>query len=192
MGKIVISTNVSLDGVVQDPGGDEGTARGGWFARYGGKDLEPWSAFMYQETLGLDALLLGRRSDAWFGSRWTPRTDEWAKALNAVPKYVISSTLDEPAWTNATVLRGDPVKEAAKLKQEIDGTIVVYASYELGRLLLDEGLVDEIRLFYFPVVLGAGQRIFSETNDQQPVRLLETRTIGDGLVYVRYEVVANG
>ena len=189
MGKLVLSTNTSLDGVVQDPSGEEGFRHGGWFARYGGEDLAPWSEFMYEETLRLDALLLGRRSDAWFGSRWVPRTDEWAKALNAVPKYVISATLESPAWTNATVLRGDPVKEVAKLKQEIDGSIVVYASYQLGRLLLDEGLVDEIRLFVFPVVLGAGERIFSETNDRTPVRLLETRTIGDGLVYVRYEVV---
>jgi dihydrofolate reductase len=191
MGKIVISTNVSLDGVVQDPSGDEGFERGGWFGRYGGQDLDPWSAFMHADTLRLDALLLGRRSDEWFGSRWNSRTDEWAKALNAVPKYVISSTLDRPVWTNATVLRGDPVKEAAKLKRELGGTIVVYASYELGRLLLDEGVVDEIRLFHFPVVLGAGQRIFAETNDQQPLRLVETQTIGDGLLYVRYEVLRN-
>ncbi len=189
MGKLVLSTNTSLDGVVQDPSGDEGFRHGGWFARYGREDLAPWSEFMYEETLRLDALLLGRRSDAWFGSRWVPRTDEWANALNAVPKYVVSTTLESPAWTNATVLRGDPVMEVAKLKQEIDGSIVVYASYQLGRLLLDEGLVDEIRLFVFPVVLGAGERIFSETNDRTPVRLLETRTIGDSLVYVRYEVV---
>ena len=189
MGKLVISTNVSLDGVVQDPGGDEGFRRGGWFSRYGGKDLAEWSTFMYEETLRIDALLLGRRSDEWFGSRWVPRTDEWANALNGLPKYVISATLEDPVWTNATVLRGDPVKEVSKLKQEIDGTIVVYASYQLGSLLLDEGLVDEITLFVFPVVLGAGQRIFSETNDQKPLRLLDTATIGEALVYVRYEIV---
>ena len=189
MGKLVISTNVSLDGVVQDPSGDEGFRHGGWFAKHGGEDLAPWSEFMHAETLHLDALLLGRRSDEWFGSRWVSRTDDWAKALNAVPKYVISATLESPVWTNATVLRGDPVKEVAKLKLEIDGTIVVYASYQLGRLLLDEGLADELRLFIFPVVLGAGQRLFAETNDGAPLRLLETRTIGAGLVYVRYEIV---
>ncbi|HEX4019197.1 MAG TPA: dihydrofolate reductase family protein [Frankiaceae bacterium] len=188
MGRLVISTNVSLDGVVQDPGGDEGFARGGWFATYGGEALTPWAAFMYEETLRLDALLLGRRSDEWFGSRWNSRTDDWAHALNATPKYVISATVDAPVWANSTLLSGDPVKEAAKLKNDIVGTIVVYASYQLGRLLLDKGLVDEIRLFVFPVVLGAGERIFGQTNDEKPLRLLESKTIGDGLVYVRYEV----
>lgn len=192
MGKLVISTNVSLDGVVQDPSGDEGYRHGGWFAQTGGKDLEPWADFMFQETLRIDALLLGRRSEEWFGSRWTARTDEWAKALNALPKYVVSATLDEPRWTNSTILRGDAVKEAAKLKQEIDGTIVVYASYQLGRALLDAGLVDEVRLYVFPVVLGEGERFFGETRTEKPLRLVAANTVGEGLVYLRYEVLGQG
>jgi dihydrofolate reductase len=189
VGKLVISTNVSIDGVVQDPDGREGFKYGGWFARYGGADLAPWATFMFEETLRIQALVLGRRSDEWFGTRWATRSDEWADALNAMPKYVISATLDAARWTNATVLSGDPVKEVAKLKQEIDGDLVVYASYQLGRTLLEHDLVDELRLFVFPVVLGAGERLFSETEDRKPMRLLDTTTIGDGLVYLKYEVV---
>ena len=189
MGKIVISTNVSLDGVVQDPDGQEGFRLGGWFAKYGGKDLDEWRQGMFEETLRIKALLLGRRSEEWFGSRWTQRTDEWAKALNAVPKYVISATLDEPRWTNSTILGGDAVKEVSRLKQEIDGTIAVYASYQLGRLLLEEGLVDEVRLFVFPVVLGSGERVFGETAAANPLRLVKTETIGENIVYLSYEVV---
>ena len=131
-----------------------------------------WREGMFEETLRIKALLLGRRSEEWFGSRWTERTDEWAKALNSLPKYVISATLDEPRWTNSTILRGDAVKEVAKLKQEIDGTIVVYASYQLARTLLEQDLVDEVRLFVFPVVLGDGERLFGETERREPLRLI--------------------
>ncbi|HEX4429136.1 MAG TPA: dihydrofolate reductase family protein [Frankiaceae bacterium] len=189
MGKIVISTNVSLDGVGQDPGGDEGFRHGGWFAEYGASDLEPWATFMFQETLRIDALLLGRRTDEWFASRWLSRTDEWAKALNLLPKYVVSATLEEPMWSNATVLRGDAVKEAAKLKQEIDGDIVVYGSYQLGRALLEADLVDELRLFVFPVVLGDGEHVLGKTSDKLPLRLVKTQTIGKSLTYLNYEIV---
>ena len=131
MGKIVISTNTSLDGVVQDPDGAEGFTLGGWFGRYGGADLEAWGKVMYDEALGTDALLLGRRSDEYFGSRWTSRSGEWADRLNGLPKYVVSSTLDDPVWTNGTVLSGDVVDAVTTLKREIDGDIVVYASYQL-------------------------------------------------------------
>src|ERR1700732_3646840 len=125
MGKIVISTNLSLDGVVQDPDGHEGFRLGGWFGRFGGKDLEEWTKIETEETLGAQALLLGRRSDEWFATRWATRSGEWAERLNSLPKYVVSSTLTEPRWTNATVLRGDAVREVAKLKQELAGDIVV-------------------------------------------------------------------
>ena len=189
MGKLVISTNASLDGVVQDPDGQEGFRLGGWFATSAGKDLEVWRKGMFEETLSIQALLLGRRTEEWFGTRWTERTDDWANALNALPKYVISATLDEPRWTNTTILRGDAVKEAAKLKHEIDGTIVVYASYQLGRALLDAGLVDEVRLYVFPIVLGEGERFFGETSTEKPLRLVGTNTVGAGLVYLRYEVL---
>ncbi len=124
MGKIVISTNVSLDGVVQDPDGEEGFRLGGWFGQFGGKDLEEWAKVELEEALGTEALLLGRRSDEWFATRWASRTGEWADRLNSLPKYVVSSTLQEPKWNNSTVLRGDVVSEVSKLKQELNGDIV--------------------------------------------------------------------
>jgi dihydrofolate reductase len=189
MGKIVISTNVSLDGVVQDPDGEEGFRLGGWFGQFGGKDLEAWAKVEFAEALGTEALLLGRRSDEWFGTRWSSRGGEWADRLNSLPKYVVSSTLVDPHWKNSTVLNGDVVTEVSKLKQELDGEIVVYASYQLGRTLIDHDLVDELRLVVFPVVLGAGERLFGETGDQKPMRLVDTKTIGEGLVFLTYEFV---
>ena len=190
MGKIVISTNVSLDGVVQDPDGAEGFRLGGWFGQFGGKDLEQWASVSLGEALGTEALLLGRRSDEWFATRWASRTGEWADRLNSLPKYVVSSSLEEAGWSNSTVLPGDDVvAEVSKLKQELDGEIVVYASYQLGRTLIEHDLVDELRLVVFPVVLGAGQRLFGETSDQKPMRLVDTKTIGDGLVFLTYEFV---
>jgi dihydrofolate reductase len=192
MGKIVISTNVSLDGVVQDPDGKEDFRLGGWFGQFGGKDLEEWGKVSLEEALRAEALLLGRRSDEWFAARWSSRGGEWADRLNGLPKYVISSTLVDPKWANSTVLRGDVVDEVSKLKQELDGEILVYASYQLGRTLIEHDLVDELRLTVFPVVLGAGERLFGETGEQKPMRLLDTKTIGDGLGYLTYEVVREG
>jgi dihydrofolate reductase len=189
MGKIVVSTNITLDGVVQDPDGAEGFAHGGWFGRFGGKDLEPWGKVSLDEALGAEALLLGRRSDEWFATRWASRTGEWADRLNSLPKYVVSATLDAPRWGNSTVLRGDAVSEASKLKQELAGEIVVYASYQLGRTLLEHDLVDELRLTVFPVTLGAGERLFGESTGIKPMRLLSTQTIGDGLVLLTYALV---
>ncbi len=189
MGKIVISTNVSLDGVVQDPDGEEGFRLGGWFGQDGGKDLEEWAKVEYAEALRTEALLLGRRSDEWFGTRWASRPGEWADRLNSLPKYVVSSTLEEPRWTNVTVLKGNVVDEVTRLKQELDGDIVVYASYQLGRTLIEHDLVDELRLFVFPVVLGAGERLFGETSGKKPVRLAGSRTVGDGLAFLTYEIV---
>ena len=189
MGKLVISTNMSLDGVVQDPDGGEGFRLGGWFGQFGGKDLEAWAKVSLDEALGSDALLLGRRSDEWFATRWTSRTGEWADRLNGLPKYVVSSTLDDPAWNNSTVLTGDVVEAVSKLKQQLDGAIVVYASYQLGRTLMEHDLVDELRLVVFPVVLGEGDRLFGETSDQKPLRLVDSRIIGDGLAFVTYEFV---
>ena len=187
MGTIVISTNSTLDGVVQDPDGEEGFRLGGWFGRFGGADLEAWAKVEYEEALGADALLLGRRSDAWFAARWSSRPGEWADRLNGLPKYVVSSTLVDPRWQNATVLTGDVVAEVSSLKQSVDGEILVYASYQLGRTLIEHDLVDELRLVVFPVVLGAGQRLFGEAASPKPMRLVETRNIGDGLLAVTYE-----
>jgi dihydrofolate reductase len=189
MGKIVISENVSLDGVVQDPTGEEGFRHGGWFFQVGDKDREEWAKVELDEALGAEALLLGRRSDEWFAARWTSRSGEWADRLNSLPKYVVSSTLADPAWNNSTVLEGDVVTEVSKLKQELDGEIVVYASRQLARTLMEHDLVDELRLTVYPVVLGAGERLFGETSDKKPMRLLDTRTVGDGLAYLTYELV---
>jgi dihydrofolate reductase len=187
MGKIVISTNVSLDGVVQDPDGKEGFRLGGWFVESGGQDLEAWATFFSEEAQRTDALLLGRRSDEWFAERWLSRSDEWADKLNSLPKYVISSTLEHPCWSNATVLNGDALEEVSKLKRELDGEIVVYASYQLGRALIEADLVDELRLVVFPVVLGDGERLFGETSAKKPMRLVDATTVGDGLARVTYE-----
>jgi dihydrofolate reductase len=189
MGKIVISTNVSLDGVIQDPDGAEGFKLGGWFVQSGGEDLDEWRKIEFAEALRTAALLLGRRSDEWFGARWASRPGEWADRLNSLPKYVVSSTLDNPAWTNVTILTGDVVDEVTRLKQELDGDIVVYASYQLGRMLIEHDLVDELRLFVFPVVLGAGDRLFGETSDKKPLRLVDSRTVGNGLAFLTYEIV---
>jgi dihydrofolate reductase len=186
MGKIVISTNTSIDGVVQDPDGKEGFRHGGWFLKSGGDDLKEWGSIMLEEALGTEALLLGRRSDEWFATRWASRTDEWANRLNSLPKYVVSSTLEEPKWSNATLLGGDVVTEVSKLKRELSGDIVVYASYQLGRALLEHDLVDELRLVVYPVVLGAGERLFGETRDNKPMRLVGARTIGNGLAFLTY------
>ena len=189
MGKIVISTNVSLDGVVQDPDGAEGSRIGGWFGQFGGKDLEAWAKVSLDEALRTEALLLGRRSDEWFATRWVSRAGEWAERLNALPKYVVSATLEDPKWTNATVLNGDVVDEVTKLKQNLAGDIVVYASYQLGRTLIEHDLVDELRLVVFPVALGAGERLFGETSAKKPMRLVDNRTLGDGLAFLTYRPV---
>ena len=189
MGKIVITTNASLDGVVQDPDGQEGFRLGGWFQQSGGQDLEEWTKVETDEALRAEALLLGRRSDEWFAGRWASRTGVWADRLNSMPKYVVSSTLHEPKWGNSTVLDGDVVDEVSKLKQELDGEILVYASYQLQRTLIEHDLVDELRLVVFPVVLGAGERLFGQTSDRKPMRLAGTRTIGAGLAFLIYQPV---
>jgi dihydrofolate reductase len=191
MGKIVISTNCSIDGVVQDPDGKEGFKLGGWFLRSGGDDLTEWSKILFKEAQGTEALLLGRRSDEWFATRWADRTDEWANSLNSLPKYIVSSTLEEARWANATVLKGDVVTEVGRLKRELSGDIVVYASYQLGRTLMEHDLVDELRLFVYPVVVGAGERLFGETSDQRPMRLVRAQTVGDGLTFLTYERARN-
>ena len=189
MGTIVVATNVSLDGVVQDPDGQEGFKHGGWFRQFGGKDLGAWAGIMTAEALDADALLLGRKSDDWFASRWQDRSDEWADRLNSLPKYVVSSALSKPKWSNSTVLKDDVVKEVSTLKREIDGDILIYASYQLVRTLIDHGLVDEFRLVIFPVVLGAGERLFGQASDKTPLRLLHCETVGEGLPLLTYKVV---
>lgn len=191
MGRIVISgpQNVSLDGVVQDPDGKEGFGLGGWFIEFGGKDLEEWNKVALDEALRAEAWLLGRRSYEFFGARWRPRSGELADRLNSIPKYIVSSTLEHPEWNNSTVLKGDVVTEVSKLKQELDGEIVVPASYRLGRTLVQHDLVDQLRLVVFPVVLGAGERLFGDLPTKKPMRLVDAKTIGHGLAFLTYEFV---
>jgi dihydrofolate reductase len=191
MGKIVLSgpQNVSLDGVVQDPDGAEGFKLGGWFVESGGTDLEPWNEVALEEALGAEAWLLGRRSYDFFGVRWRARSGELADRLDRIPKYVVSSTLEDPDWNNSTVLTGDVVTEVSKLKHQLKGEIIVPASYQLGRTLLQHDLVDELRMVVFPVLLGAGERRFDGISEKTPVRLLSARTIGAGLSYLTYGFV---
>jgi dihydrofolate reductase len=187
MGKIVVSENVSLDGVVQDPTGEKGFERGGWFLRISDRDRAGWAGAGLEEALGSEAMLLGRRTEEYLAARWPSRTGEWADRLNSMPKYVVSATLGEPAWTNSTVLAGDPVAEASKLKQELAGEIVVAGSIQLVHALLAHDLVDELRLMVFPVVVGAGRRMFGETADAMLMRLVSVRAIGDSLAQLTYQ-----
>jgi len=187
MAKIVISENVSLDGVVEDPAGVEGFRRGGWFFETDrGEDGE---RLTLDKTLATEALLLGRRSYEWFAARWPSRSGELADRLNSLPKYVVSATLKDPDWNNSTVLNGDVVDEVSKLKQELNGEIVIAGSFQLLRTLMEHDLVDELRLKIFPVVLGAGERLFGETSDKKPLRRVGTQTLGDGIAYLTYELV---
>jgi dihydrofolate reductase len=187
MGRIVVSDNVSLDGVVQDPAGDEGFRVGGWVGLI--KDRPELTKLALDEALGTEALLLGRRSYEWFAVRWPSRSGELADRLNSLPKYVVSSTLEHPDWNNSTVFRGDVLNEVSKLKHELEGEIVVPASFQLVRTLMEHDLVDELRLKVFPVVLGAGERLFGETSDKKAMRLIDTRTVEGDVVFLTYERV---
>jgi dihydrofolate reductase len=187
MGKIVISENVSLDGVAQDPAGDEGFRHGGWVGRI--TERPEVGKLALQEALSAGAFLLGRRSYEWFAAKWPSRSGALADRLNSLPKYVVSSTLDDLEWNNSTVLKGDVANQVTKLKQQIDEDIVVPGSFQLVRTLMEHDLVDELRLKIFPVVLGAGERLFGETSDKKPMRLVASRTIDDGVAVLTYERV---
>jgi dihydrofolate reductase len=189
MAKIVVSDNVSLDGVIQDPAGDEGFRVGGWVGLI--KDRPQLSQFALDEALAAAALLLGRRSYDWFAARWPSRSGALADRLNSLPKYIVSSTLEHPDWNNSTVLRGDPVTEVSKLKQELHGEIQVAASFQLVHALIEHDLIDELRLKIFPVVLGAGERFFGETSDKKGMRLLDTQTVEGDVVILTYGRVHN-
>jgi dihydrofolate reductase len=186
MGKIVISENVSLDGVIEDPAGDEGFERGGWVGQI--KDREAVGKAVLDEALGAEAQLFGRRTFEFLAARWPSRSGALADRLNSMPKYVVSSTLEDPDWNNSKVLEGDVVTEVSKLKQELDGDIVVAGSIQLVRTLLEHDLVDELRLMIYPVVLGVGERLFGETSDKKPMRLVSTQT-GDDVAFLSYEPV---
>ena len=187
MGRIIVSSNVTLDGVIQDPDGQDGFKHGGWFRQNVGNDFEHWAKNETEETQRAEVMLLGRKSDEWFGTRTPGRTEPWAARMNSLPKYVVSSTLDKPIWTNATVLKD--VTEVSKLKQEVSGEILVLGSYELVRTLMALRLVDEFRLIVFPIVVGAGERLFGGNSDRTPLRLVSSQILGEGLLLVTYEVV---
>jgi dihydrofolate reductase len=186
MGKIVVSENVTLDGVIQDPAGDEGFRHGGWVGLI--SNSPQLGRLALDEALGQEAFLLGRRSYEFLAARWPSRSGELADRLNSLPKYVVSSTLKEPTWNNTTILTGDVVNEVAALKQQIDGDIVVAGSFQLVRTLLEHDLVDELRLKIFPVVLGTGERLFGQTSDKTPLRLTASQTLEGGIAYLTYRV----
>jgi dihydrofolate reductase len=186
VGKIVVTEFVSLDGVMEAPGGGEDFKHAGWTFEIergdeGGK-------FKLDETLSSEALLLGRVTYEGFAAAWPSRTDEagFADKFNSMPKYVVSSTLENPEWNNSTVLRGDVVEEVAKLKEQLNGDIVVHGSAQLVQTLVENDLVDELRLMVFPVVLGTGKRLFGETSDKKPLELAESKTVGDGVAILIY------
>jgi dihydrofolate reductase len=190
MGKIVVSENVSLDGVMQDPTGDEGFKFGGWFNQMSDDVRDEWAKVEFQEALDTAAWLIGRGTYVWFAERWADRPGEWADRLRSIPKYVVSSSLENPTeWANSSVLNGDVIEQVTKLKQSVDGDILVYGSGPLVQTLMEHDLVDELRLMTHPFVLGTGERLFRETSDQKPMRLVDVLTIGDSLALLTYQPV---
>jgi dihydrofolate reductase len=185
VGRIVVTEFVSLDGVVEDPGGSENFRYGGWSFAFNRGD--EGDKFKLDEALSSGALLLGRVTYEGFAEAWPSREGEFADKFNTMPKYVVSSTLEEPEWNNSTVLKGDVVEEVAKLRQEQDGDIVVHGSARLVETLVEHDLVDELRLMVFPVVLGSGKRLFGETSDKKPLRLVDSKVVGDGVAILIYQ-----
>jgi dihydrofolate reductase len=188
MAEILVTEFVSLDGVMEDPGGAEGFKYGGWTFEFDRGD--DGNKFKLDETMGSDALLLGRVTYQGFAQAWPTREGEFADKFNSMPKYVVSSTLGDPGWNNATVLKGDVVEEVSKLKQERDGVIQVAGSRQLAQTLLEHDLVDQLNLMVFPVVLGTGKRLFGETTDKKRWTLADSRTVGDGVLILIYNRAA--
>ena len=190
MGRIVVTEFVSLDGVMEDPGGSENFAQGGWSVKISRGD--EGDKFKLEEAFASEALLLGRVTYEGFAEAWPSRDGEFADKFNNMPKYVVSSTLDEPEWNNSTVLKGDIVEEVGKLKREQDGDIVVHGSARLVQALIEHDLVDELRLMVYPVVLGSGKRLFGDTSDGKPLRLVESKVVGDGVSILIYRPAGEG
>lgn len=188
MGRIVVTEFVSLDGVMEAPGGGEGFKHAGWtFDIARGQEGDK---FKLDETLNTQALLLGRVTYEGFAAAWPTRQGEFADKFNSIPKYVVSSTLEKAEWNNSTVLRGDVAEQVSKLKRELDGNIVVHGSAQLVQTLIEHDLVDELRLMVFPVVLGAGKRLFGDTSDKKRLRLTDSKTVGDGITILIFEPAA--
>jgi dihydrofolate reductase len=185
MGKIVVTEFISIDGVVEDPGGAEDFKHGGWAFEF--ERGEDGDKFKLDETMGSAALLLGRKTYEGFAEAWPSREGEFADKFNEMPKYVVSSTLKDPEWTNTTVLEGDVADSVKKLRDEVDGDIVVHGSAQLVQALIEHGLVDELRLMVFPVVLGTGTRLFGETSDKRALKLTDSKAVGAGVAIQVYE-----
>ena len=185
MGRIVLSDNTSLDGVIEDPAGDEAFDRGGWVGLI--KDRPELSALALEEARHSSAMLMCRRTYEWFATRWPSRDGELADLLNRKPKYVLSRTLTDLSWTCSTRLTGDLLDETTKLRRDLDGDIVVPASASIARTLIEHDLVDELRLKVFPIVLGAGVRLFGPTTASKPFRLVDVATLDGDTTYLRFE-----
>jgi dihydrofolate reductase len=187
MGKIVVTEFVSLDGVMEDPGGSEDFKHGAWSFEI--ERGEEGDRFKMEELVEADAQLLGRVTYEGFAEAWPKMEDDagFADKMNSMPKYVFSSTLQSADWNNSTILSGDFAEEIAKLKQEVDGVILVAGSAQLVQGLIEHDLVDELRLMVFPVALGSGRRLFGETEDKKPLKLVDSRTVGDGIALLTYE-----
>jgi len=185
MGRIVVTEFVSLDGVTEDPGGAEDFKHGGWSFEISRGD--EGDRFKLDETMASEALLLGRVTYEGFAKAWPTRDGEFADKFNSMPKYVVSSTLTNPEWTNTTVLEGDLADEVSRLREQHDGDIVVHGSMQLVEALLENDLIDELRLMVFPVVLGSGKRLFGETSGKKPLKLSDSKIVGDGVAILVYE-----
>jgi len=185
MGKIVVTEFVSLDGVIEDPGGDGNFKHKGWTFKF--NRGEAGDKFKVDETRDSEALLLGRVTYEGFAAAWPSRDGEFADKFNSMPKYVVSSTLEKADWNNSMVLKGDVLQEVSKLKHSLDGNIVVHGSAQLVQTLLANDLVDELRLMVFPVVLGSGKRLFGATSDSKRMQLVESKTVGDGIAILIYK-----
>jgi dihydrofolate reductase len=184
MGQIIVTEFVSIDGVMEAPGGGEGYEHAGW--SFETPRSEEGDRFKLEETMSTEALLLGRRTYEGFAAAWPTMEGEFADKFNNMPKYVVSSTLRDPEWKNSTVLEGDPAEAVGKLKQELDGNIVVHGSAQLVRMLIENDLVDELRLMVFPVILGSGKRLLGDTGSKKPMRLTDARTVGEGVEILIY------
>ncbi len=185
MGRIVVTEFISLDGVIEDPGGSEDFKHSGWSFEISRGD--EGDEFKAEETMGADAMLLGRITFEGFAQAWPSREGEFADKFNSMPKYVVSSTLSDPEWNNSTVLSGEVAEDVSKLRDEVDGNILVHGSAQLVQTLMEHDLVDELRLMVFPVVLGGGKRLFGDTTDKKPLQLADSKTVGDGVTILVYE-----
>jgi dihydrofolate reductase len=188
VGRIVVTEFLSLDGVMEAPGGDNDFERGAWSFEIERGD--EGDQFKLDETMAAEALLLGRRTYEGFAAAWPSRGGEFADKFNNMPKYVVSSTLEDPEWTNSEVLSGDLEEEVARLREEQSGDIVVHGSAQLVQALIEKDLVDELRLMVYPVVLGTGKRLFGDTSDKKRLRLSDSKTVGDGVTILVYEAAA--